>query len=80
MSERASEPNVSVDAAHRAFEAGDFAAARRLARTLQQSAADEPTRAAAAAILKRTGIDPLIIWLTGGCALLFVLIVYFGAR
>jgi hypothetical protein len=80
MSERGNGTNVSLDAAHRAFEAGDFAEARRLARTLRGSAADEPTRAAATEILKRTGIDPLIVWMTGGCALLFVLIVYFGAR
>jgi hypothetical protein len=80
MSESAPETNVSVDAAHRAFEAGDFSEARRLARTLQTTAADEPTRAAAAEILKRTGIDPLILWMTAGCALLFVLITYFGVR
>ncbi|MDB4968959.1 MAG: hypothetical protein JWN44_4648 [Myxococcales bacterium] len=71
---------MSLDAAHRAFEAGDFAEARRLAKVLQGSAGDDATRAAATEILKRTGIDPLIVYLTAGCVLLFVLIVYFGAR
>jgi len=71
---------MSLDAAHRAFEAGDFAEARRLAKELSTGAADEATRAAAADILKRTGIDPLIIWITVGCALMFAAIVYFGLR
>ena len=71
---------MSLDAAHRAFEAGDFAEARRLARQQQASAADEATRAAADEILRRTGIDPLMIWVTIGCALMFVAIVFFSLR
>ncbi len=73
---------MSLDAAHRAFEAGDFAEARRLARALaaDAKASDEATRAAAAEILRRTGVDPLIVWLTVGCALLFVAVVFFGLR
>ncbi len=71
---------MSLDAAHRAFEAGDFAEARRLARQQKASAADAATRAAADEILHRTGIDPLVVWLTVGCALLFVAIVFFSLR
>lgn len=71
---------MSLDAAHRAFEAGDFAAARRLARQQEAAATDEATRAAAAEILMRTGIDPLVIWMTAGSALLFFAIVFFGLR
>ncbi len=71
---------MSLDAAHRAFEAGDFAEARRLAREQKAAASDEATRAAAADILMRTGIDPLVVWMTLGCALLFVAIVFFSLR
>jgi hypothetical protein len=72
---------MSLDAAHRAFDAGDFAEARRLAKA-QKSAAgtDEATRAAADEILMRTGVDPLVIWFTAGAVLLFVTVVYFGLR
>ncbi len=71
---------MSLDAAHQAFEAGDFAEARRLARQQKSTATDDATRAAADEILKRTGIDPLIVWLTAGAALMFIAIVYFGLR
>ncbi|HEX9100551.1 MAG TPA: hypothetical protein VF997_00030 [Polyangia bacterium] len=71
---------MSSDAAHQAFERGDFAEARRLARLQKASAADDATRAAADEILMRTGIDPLVPWLTAGAVLLFVAIVYFGLR
>jgi len=71
---------MSLDAAHRAFEAGDFAEARRLAQAQKSGAADEATRAAADEILMRTGIDPLVIWMTAGAVLLFVAIVFFGLR
>ena len=63
---------MSLDAAHRAFDAGNFAEARRLAKLQKASAADEATRAAADEILMRTGIDPVVIWMTGGAVLLFV--------
>src|SRR4051812_40587100 len=66
---------MSLDAAHVAFEAGDFAQARKLAKQLVASAPDEATRTAAADILQRTGVDPLIVWITVGCAVLFVAIV-----
>ncbi len=69
-----------MDAAHRAFEAGDFAEARRLAKEQKAAASDEATRAAADEILMRTGVDPLVVWMTAGAVLLFVLIVYFGVR
>jgi hypothetical protein len=72
---------MSLDAAHRAFDAGDFAEARRLAQAQKsESGADAATRAAADEILMRTGIDPLIVWLTAGAVLLFVAVVYFGLR
>jgi hypothetical protein len=71
---------MSLDAAHQAFEAGDFAAARRLAKQQRASATDDAARAAADEILMRTGLDPVVIWLTGGAALLFILVVYFGLR
>ena len=71
---------MSLDAAHRAFESGDFAEARRLARQQRAAATDDATRAAADEILMRTGVDPLVIWMTAGAVLLFVLIVYLGLR
>lgn len=71
---------MSLDAAHRAFDAGDFAEARRLAKAQKAAAADEATRAAADEILMRTGIDPMVVWLTAGAALLYIVIVYFGVR
>jgi len=71
---------MSLDAAHRAFEAGDFAEARRLAKAQKAGAADEATRAAADEILMRTGVDPLVIYLTVAAVVLFVLIVWLGLR
>lgn len=69
-----------MDAAHEAFERGDFAEARRLAKHERAAAGDDAARAAAEEILRRTGVDPLIVWLTGGAVLLFVAVVYFGLR
>ena len=43
-------------------------------------AADAATRAAADEILMRTGVDPLVVWLTAGAVLLFVAVVWFGLR
>ena len=71
---------MTSDAAHQAFERGDFAEARRLAREQKAKASDDATRAAADEILMRTGIDPLVIWMTVGAVVLFVAIVYFGLR
>ena len=72
---------MSLDAAHRAFDAGDFAEARRLAKQQKSAAgADEATRAAADEILMRTGVDPLIVWLTAGAVLLFIAVVWLGLR
>ena len=71
---------MSLDAAHRAFDAGDFAEARRLAQAAEGAAADEATRAAADEILMRTGIDPVVVWMTFGAVMLFVLIVWLGLR
>ena len=69
-----------MDAAHRAFEAGDFAEARRLAKQQKAAAADDATRAAADEILMRTGVDPMVVWMTVGAVVLFVAIVFFGLR
>ena len=71
---------MQSDAAHQAFERGDFAEARRLAKQQRAAASDDATRAAADEILMRTGIDPLIIWITAGAVLLFIAVVYFGLR
>jgi hypothetical protein len=72
---------MSLDAAHRALEAGDFAEARRLACASKATAVGDAARTAAAdEILRRTGVDPLVLWLTAGCALLFVAVVFFGLR
>jgi hypothetical protein len=54
-----------------AFDRGDFAAARRLARSLVASD-DAATREAARVLLQRTAVDPLIVGLTVVCALFFV--------
>jgi len=62
--------------AQQAFERGDFARARTLARELcAASSSDEATRAAAKLILQRTSLDPLIIWVTVGCVAFFALVV-----
>jgi hypothetical protein len=66
---------MSLDAAHRAFEEGDFYTARRLARQLKASASDGPTQKAADELLRRTSYDPLIVWLTVGCAFMFGLVI-----
>jgi len=71
---------MTSDAAHQAFERGDFAEARKLAREQKAKATDDATRAAADEILMRTGIDPMVIWMTVGAVVLFVAIVYFGLR
>jgi hypothetical protein len=62
------------DDAQRAFERGDFAEARRLARELEGSP-DEAQRAAGRQLLQHTSLDPLIVWITVGCVLLFVVLV-----
>jgi hypothetical protein len=64
-----------LDAAHFAFERGDFAEARRLARVLQGSAPDAASREAAETLLRRTSLDPVIVWVTIGCVLFYALVV-----
>jgi hypothetical protein len=71
---------MTSDAAHQAFDRGDFAEARRLAKEQKATAKDDATRAAADDILTRTGIDPLVVWMTVGAVVLFIAIVYFGLR
>ena len=60
--------------AQQAFERGDFHRARELARELVKSG-DDATRAAGELILKRTSLDPFIVYVTGGCVAFFVLVV-----
>jgi hypothetical protein len=71
---------MQSDAAHQAFERGDFAEARRLAKQQKASATDDATRAAADEILMRTGVDPMVLWISAGAVLLFIAVVYFGLR
>jgi hypothetical protein len=66
---------MSLDAAQRAFEAGDFNEARKLAQAIVQSKDDEAAKKAAAEIIKRTDIDPVVVYLSLGCVTLFVAIV-----
>ena len=66
-----------MDAAHQAFDQGDFATARRLARQTLANAPDPATRAAAETILKKTSFDPLIAAITVTCLLLFALVAAF---
>ncbi len=61
---------MTLDEAHRAFAAGDFRTARRLATELRANADDPAARAAADELLRRTAIDPLIVWITIGYVLL----------
>jgi len=63
----------ALDPARQAFERGDFAETRRLAR-LQAASGDEPTRAAAKVLLERLQFDPAIMWLTAACVIFFALI------
>jgi hypothetical protein len=60
--------------AHRAFEAGDFAQARRLAKEIAAKSDDVATKAAADIILRRTSLDPAIVYITAACAVFFILI------
>ena len=57
---------ASDDAAHRAFERGDFAEARKLALAMKASG-DEAARQAADLLLAKMGLDPLIIGVTATC-------------
>lgn len=66
---------MSLDAAQRAFEAGDFAEARRLAKLLLAGSGDEAAKKAAAELIERTDIDPVVVWMSLGCMTLFVAIV-----
>lgn len=70
---------MSLEAAQRAFDHGDFREARRLARPLA-SDGDEKVRSAAHTLLERTSIDPLIAWLSGACLLFFALVIWLSLR
>jgi len=65
---------ADLDAAHRAFDRGDFAEARRLANLLRKDATDDATRAAADTLLQRTSIDPVIVWISVACVAFFALV------
>jgi hypothetical protein len=68
---------VSDDAAHRAFERGDFAEARKLALAMKASG-DEAARQAADLLLAKMGLDPLINAITAACIGLFAAIAIFA--
>jgi hypothetical protein len=74
VADQTAKSSVDLDSAHRAFEAGDFAQARRLAKAIRGSSDDVATRAAADMILKRTSLDPAIVYITVACAVFFILI------
>jgi hypothetical protein len=65
--------------AHRAFEVGDFRTARREALRVR-AAADGELRARADALLARMAYDPLIVWVTLGCALLLLALALTASR
>ena len=66
---------MSLDAAHAAFESGDFALARNLARKVAESAGDNATKLAAEDLLRRTGVDRAIVGITVVCVVVFVVMV-----
>lgn len=68
-----SEEGSGLDAAHRAFERGDFAEASKLARAMKASG-DEAARAAADLLLAKISLDPLIVGVTAVCLAGFALI------
>lgn len=69
-----SDTNPALADADKAFERGDFAAVRRLARDLLKSD-DAATRTAAQALLDRIKVDPVIVWLSAACVLFFVVVI-----
>ncbi len=61
----------------RAFAAGNFGAARKLARAVAGAPdATEAERAFASQILRRTAIDPVALWVGLGSFALFWLVIY----
>ena len=67
-----------IDTAERRYRAGDYRTARRLAKRIEQSAANEDAKTRATRILRATGVDPFAIAafaITGGL-LLFLIIRY----
>ena len=70
---------ASAADAQQAFERGDFHRARELARELVETG-DNATRAAGELILKRTSLDPFIVYVTGGCVAFFILVVVLALR
>lgn len=61
--------------AHRAFEAGDYVLVRELCGALS-GAEDTEVSAAAAALAKRTGVDPVQIGVLVACLVFFLVITY----
>jgi hypothetical protein len=61
-------------AAEAAFVRGDFAEARKLAKARRDDR-DEQIRDAARALMERTKVDPLIVWLSAACALFFIVVI-----
>ncbi len=73
MAEQQATPADRLEEARAAFEAGDFAAVRRICRPLAD--ADVPEVAGAArTLLRRVGVDPVQIVVVAACLALFVVI------
>jgi hypothetical protein len=65
----------AAEQAERAFRAGDWRTARRLARqVVADGDADAAAREAAKRLLHRTGVDPLVPALIAVCLALFALV------
>ncbi len=73
-------PPAELVPAHQAFERGDFHEVRQIAAAVKRDAKDEATRAAADELLARTSLDPVIVGLTAGCVLFFLLVVWLSLR
>jgi hypothetical protein len=61
--------------ARQALEVGDVARARKLVRPLTTHD-DAGVRASAEQLLSRTRHDPVIVWLSLGCVLFFLAVIY----
>jgi FimV-like protein len=75
MSQVAGAEESALAQARQALEAGDFGRARQLLRRLA-SGDDANVQKEAKALLSRTRPDPVIVWLSLGCVLFFLAVIY----